>query len=172
MQTHSLPSAQSSETFYLTLPEFSGVDNITDQGYYREKPDDWLVLSPTCEALPPQSHRGATKRSTPSALLVLSARYIASLCRNNDYLKLDDYLRMVIDVTQAQRKQIETLLDRYANTHCLVWGGHFSETALFTCTVKSEQIRLHFVDGNNGGYTAAARDMEARETARRLAQNN
>jgi hypothetical protein len=39
---------------------------------------------------------------------------------------------------------------------------------LFTCMVKSEQIHLHFVDGNNGGYTAAARDMKARETARRL----
>ena len=79
---------------------------------------------------------------------------------------------MVIDVTQAQRKQIETLLYRYASTHGLVWGGHFSETALFTCMVESEQIHLHFVDGNNGGYTAAARDMEARETARRLAQKN
>ena len=101
-----------------------------------------------------------------------AARYIASLCRNNDYLKLDDYLRMVIDVTQEQRLQIETLLDRYADTHELVWGSHFSETALFTCMVKSEQIHLHFVDGNDGGYTAAARDMEARETARRLAQNN
>lgn len=101
-----------------------------------------------------------------------AARYIASLCRNNDYLKLDDYLRMVIDVTQAQRRQIETLLDRYAATHALVWGSHFSETTLFTCMVKSQDIHLHFVDGNNGGYTAAARDMEARETARRLAQKN
>ena len=101
-----------------------------------------------------------------------AARYIASLCRNNDYLKLDDYLRMVIDVTQDQRQQIEALLDSHADNHDLVWGSHFSETALFTCMVKSEQIHLHFVDGNNGGYTAAARDMEARETARRLAQKN
>ena len=98
-----------------------------------------------------------------------AARYIASLCRNNDYLKLDDYLRMVIDVTHEQRGQIEALLDRYADTRDLAWGSHFSETALFTCMVKSQEMHLHFVDGNNGGYTAAARDMEARETARRLA---
>jgi hypothetical protein len=41
--------------------------------------------------------------------------------------------------------------------------------ALSTCIVKSQEIHLHFVDGNNGGYTGTARDMEARETARRLA---
>ena len=76
---------------------------------------------------------------------------------------------MVIDVTIEQRRQIETLLGRYADTHDFAWGSHFSETALFTCMVKSQEIHLHFVDGNNGGYTAAARDMEARETARRLA---
>jgi len=58
------------------------------------------------------------------------------------------------------------------DTHDLVWDSDFSETALFTYMVKSEQIHLHFVDGNNGGYTAASRDREARETARRLAQKN
>jgi hypothetical protein len=56
--------------------------------------------------------------------------------------------------------------------HDLAWGIHFSDTAIFTCTVKSEKIHLHFVNGDNGGYTAAARDREARETARRLAQKN
>ena len=96
-----------------------------------------------------------------------AARYIASLCRNNDYLKLDDYLRMVIDVTHLQRQQIEALLDRYADHRGVAWGSHFSGTALFTCMVKSQEIHLHFVDGNDGGYTAAARDMEARKAQRR-----
>ena len=96
-----------------------------------------------------------------------AARYIGSLCRNNDYLKLDDYLRMVIDVTHEQRQQIETLLDRYADHRGISWGSHFSGTALFTCMVKSQEIHLHFVDGNDGGYTAAARDMELRKAERR-----
>ena len=79
---------------------------------------------------------------------------------------------MVIDATQGLRKQIETLLDRYPDAHNLVWGSYFSEAALLTWVVKSEQIHRNFVDSNNGGYTAAARDLDARETARRLAQNN
>ncbi len=93
----------------------------------------------------------------------VAARYIASLCRNNDYLKVDDYLRMVIDVTDAQRRSIEALLERYRSSHGLQWGAHLSSSSLFTCMVRSQDIHLHFVDGNEGGYTAAARDMAARE---------
>lgn len=109
-----------------------------------------------------------TRRQPESA----AARYITSLCRNNDYLKLDDYLRMVIDVSLSQKAQIETLLAQYAVTHGLAWGGHFSSTALFTCMVRSQDSHLHFVDGNDGGYTAAARDMLARTAARGADHDN
>ncbi len=98
-------------------------------------------------------------RHDPSSV---AARYIASLCRNNDYLKLDDYLRMVIDVTEAQREQIEALLEDLRLRESLQWGSHLSSSALFTCMVRSQEEHLHFVDGNDGGYTAAARDMERR----------
>lgn len=91
-----------------------------------------------------------------------AGRYIASLCKNNDYLKLDDYLRMVIDVTHAQREAIARLLDEARRLHGIRWGWHFSRSALFTCVVRSPEIHLHFVDGDEGGYTAAARDMDAR----------
>ena len=93
----------------------------------------------------------------------VAARYIASLCRNNDYLKVDDYLRMVIDVSDAQWARIEVLLDKFRETHGLQWGAHSASSSLFTCMVRSQDIHLHFVDGNDGGYTAAARDMAARE---------
>ena len=91
-----------------------------------------------------------------------AGRYIASLCKNNDYLKLDDYLRMVIDVTHAQREAIAGLLEDARRRHGIRWGWHFSGAALFTCVVRSPEIHLHFVDGDEGGYTAAARDMDAR----------
>ncbi len=91
-----------------------------------------------------------------------AGRYIASLCKNNDYLKLDDALRMVIDVSHAQREAIAALLEEARRRHGLRWGWHFSKAALFTCVVRSPEIHLHFVDGDEGGYTAAARDMDAR----------
>lgn len=102
-----------------------------------------------------------TKDSEGSA----AATYINSLCRNNDYLKLDDYLRMVIDVTHEQRAQIEQRLEMVRHAHGADWGTHFSATSLFTCMVRSQQVHLHFVDGSDGGYTAAARDMDRRRSA-------
>ncbi len=94
-----------------------------------------------------------------------AATYIDSLCRNNDHLKLDDYLRMVIDVSHEQRSRIEHLLEQYRKSHGAQWGTHFSASSIFTCIVRSPQVHLHFVDGNDGGYTAAARDMDARRAA-------
>ncbi len=91
-----------------------------------------------------------------------AGRYMASLCKNNDYLKLDDCLRMVIDVSGAQREAIAQLLESVQRQHGIRWGWHFSRAALFTCVVRSPDLHLHFVDGDEGGYTAAARDMDAR----------
>lgn len=91
-----------------------------------------------------------------------AAIYMDSLCRNNDYLKLDDYLRMVIDVSNEQRVKIEERLEAYRHSHGAAWGSHFASSSLFTCMVRSQQVHLHFVDGSDGGYTAAARDMNLR----------
>ena len=85
-----------------------------------------------------------------------AGRYIASLCKNNDYL------RMVIDVSDAQRDAIAGVLDEARQRLGIRWGWHYSRAALFTCVVRSPEIHLHFVDGDEGGYTAAARDMQAR----------
>lgn len=94
-----------------------------------------------------------------------AALYIDSLCRNTDHLKLDDYLRMVIDVSEDQRLSIERLLAAHQASHGVLWGRHFSDASIFTCMVRSPRVHLHFVDGNGGGYTAAARDMDARRGA-------
>lgn len=94
-----------------------------------------------------------------------AATYIDSLCRNTDYLKLDDYLRMVIDVSNEQRRRIEERLDAYRQSHGVAWGSHFARSTLFTCMVRSQQVHLHFVDGSDGGYTEAARDMHRRQSA-------
>ncbi|MFM8467562.1 MAG: DUF3095 family protein [Oxalobacteraceae bacterium] len=101
-------------------------------------------------------------RRTRDDLQSAAGRYIASLCQNNDYLKLDDCLRMVIDVSDAQREAIADLLDDAQRQHGIRWGWHFSGAALFTCVVRSPELHLHFVDGDEGGYTAAARDMDVR----------
>lgn len=97
-----------------------------------------------------------------------AARYVAQLSLNTDYLKLDDMLRMVIDISASQRERITSLLEDYRQRHQVQWGAHFSPAAIFTCMVRSPEVHLHFVDGSDGGYTAAARDLDARRAASTL----
>ncbi len=94
-----------------------------------------------------------------------AADYIGRLCSNTDYLKLDDCLRMVIDVTHEQRASIERKLETYRRLSGAAWGSHFAPSSLLTCLVRSPQVHLHFVDGSAGGYTAAARDLDRRQAA-------
>ena len=45
----------------------------------------------------------------------------------------------------------------------LHYGMNVSETALMTClvTAASAGLHVHFVDGGDGGYTAAAKTLKA-----------
>ena len=49
----------------------------------------------------------------------------------------------------------------------LNYGIHVSDTALMTCLVESagDYRHVHFIDGGDGGYTLAAREMKTRIAA-------
>ncbi len=80
-----------------------------------------------------------------------------------DFKKFDDVLRMVISGTLKQRRQLTKYLDKKFKDGRLVYGFHTSEHALMTCLVFERDGRqVHFVDGSDGGYTLAAKEMKAR----------
>ncbi len=87
------------------------------------------------------------------------ADYTLSMERYSDYRKFDDTLRMVIDCTKEQSQSIISYLEE--NTK-LIFGSHKSESALMTCLVKnlSDGGHIHFIDGNDGGYSMAAKQMK------------
>jgi hypothetical protein len=88
--------------------------------------------------------------------------YKEDMVMNSDYRKFDDMLRMVIDCSLEQAKQIEHFLsDMHANGK-LVYGTHYSDTALMTCFVQNleSQGHTHFIDGHDGGYAMAARGLK------------
>jgi len=88
--------------------------------------------------------------------------YRVELRNNTDYRRFDDTLRILIDCSSAQADSIEAMLAKHAQDGILKYGQHRSDTALMTCLVfnldKSEHI--HFVDGADGGFTAAAKQMK------------
>lgn len=90
-------------------------------------------------------------------------RYPEQVVLNTDYRKFDDTLRMVLDVTSEELAQIERLLIEGQNRGEIVYGVHVSDAALMTCIVrKYEGEHVHFIDGADGGYALAAKQMKAR----------
>ncbi|MEG4454299.1 DUF3095 domain-containing protein [Microcoleus sp. N9_A1] len=78
-----------------------------------------------------------------------------------DYRKFDDMLRMVISGNGWQRKKLTVYLEKNYREGKLVYGLHVADRALMTCLVFERNGRqVHFIDGADGGYTLAAKDMK------------
>ncbi|MEM1054588.1 MAG: DUF3095 domain-containing protein [Bacteroidota bacterium] len=89
--------------------------------------------------------------------------YPRLLRASTDYRKFDGVLRMVLAGTPEQRERLVAFLDdRFARGE-LAWGLHVSNRAVMTCLVYHRMgQQVHFVDGAEGGYTAAAEGFKRR----------
>lgn len=89
------------------------------------------------------------------------SRYRDDLVHNSDFRKFDGMLRMVIDGSDAQAAQLERWLEQQFQAGRLAYGIHKSGQALLTCIVHSYNgEHQHFVDGSEGGYALAARQLK------------
>ncbi|HKW38493.1 MAG TPA: DUF3095 domain-containing protein [Burkholderiales bacterium] len=94
------------------------------------------------------------------------SRYRSDLVENSDFRKFDGMLRMVMDGKNAQAEELKSFLEAECRDKRLVYGMHKSREALLTCIVQSYNgNHLHFVDGSDGGYALAARDLKQRLSA-------
>jgi hypothetical protein len=91
-------------------------------------------------------------------------RYKGEMIRNTDFAKYDDTLAMVIDCAEDRIPEIRAWLDEPCARGELSYGIHVSDTALMTCLVASPTANrhVHFVDGGEGGYCQAAKEMKDR----------
>jgi len=89
------------------------------------------------------------------------ASYMSEFLQNTDFQKFDEALRMVLDMPEADSRQLARYLqDRFVEGK-LAYGMHLSDHALITCMVKSyEGNHVHFVDGADGGYALAAKQLK------------
>lgn len=87
--------------------------------------------------------------------------YRDEVTANTDFRKFDDTLRMVLDVTEAQHQALEADLAARHAAGAIVYGTHVANAALMTCAVTSYRgDHLHFVDGADGGYALAAKQLK------------
>ncbi|WP_298815565.1 DUF3095 domain-containing protein [Chloroflexus sp.] len=80
-----------------------------------------------------------------------------------DYRKYDDTLRVIISGSDEQHEELLAFLNQKFAAGELVFGTHLSPAVILTCLVfKRMERQIHFVDGADGGFTLAARDLKAR----------
>ena len=88
-------------------------------------------------------------------------QYKQKLIVNTDYRKFDETLRMIISGTLEQRKRLVAYLEKLHNERKIVYGIHASPAAIITCMIFNyDTDHVHFLDGSNGGYTMAAKEMK------------
>lgn len=98
--------------------------------------------------------------------------YAREVADNSDFRKFDDGLKMTVDVDDAHRRRLEALLAVAEAKGVCHYGMHRQDSALMTCFVLTPMSKdhVHFIDGGNGGYALAARDLamklDAGQTAR------
>ncbi len=90
-------------------------------------------------------------------------RYVGSLRAHSDYRKFDDMLRMVIDCSPDQVARIRTMLTGLQAAGRVHYGLHESPTSLMTCYLHGlgDGEHIHFIDGGDGGYAMAAKELKA-----------
>jgi hypothetical protein len=89
------------------------------------------------------------------------SRYRHEMVENSDFRKFDGMLRMVIDSSEQQTAALTDYLTDAHRKGELVYGIHQSQEALVTCLVQSyKNNHIHFVDGSDGGYALAAKQLK------------
>ena len=89
------------------------------------------------------------------------ATYLRQVVENSDFRKYDDGLRMIIDCSPDLADALERRLAAAAGT--ARYGLHRQDAAMMTCFTPSptRSDHVHFIDGAQGGYAAAAAGLKA-----------
>ncbi|MDE1151847.1 MAG: DUF3095 family protein [Micavibrio sp.] len=93
-------------------------------------------------------------------------KYQAATAQNTDYIKFDNALRLVMDVSKQQQHDLTAYLEGLRAAGKIFYGMHSAPAALMTCLVFDYgHDHFHFVDGADGGYALAAKQMKAQMKA-------
>lgn len=90
--------------------------------------------------------------------------YRRELAANSDVRKFDDGLKVTADCSVETADRIEAALTRAEEAGICRFGAHRQGQAIMTCLVPdhTRSDHMHFVDGADGGYAMAARNMKAK----------
>jgi len=89
--------------------------------------------------------------------------YINDLIQLTETLLLDGSINTVITGNVEQREQLLEYLDGLENDHLINYGYYSSSSSVLSCFVTAiDDYHIHFLDGENGGYTQASKVLKAK----------
>jgi hypothetical protein len=107
---------------------------------------------------------GEYLRRHPRALFGVDwQQYFQDVIRHGDSEKFNGMLSMVVSCNTSQRRDLEAWLEDQYRQGRLAYGIHTAKAALITCMVfDRDRHHVHFVDGADGGYASASRELKKR----------
>jgi hypothetical protein len=87
--------------------------------------------------------------------------YLTRLVQLSDTLVLDGKINTVISGTPHQRTLLTDILNKLENQGDILFGLHVSNESIMSCYVRDRSDHhIHFIDGADGGYTGAAKQLK------------
>jgi len=84
--------------------------------------------------------------------------YLLKVSQLSDTLMIDGSINTVISGNQDQIDELVTYLDSLETDKKINYGIHVTHASVMSCYVEDRKDNhIHFVDGTDGGYTAAAK---------------
>lgn len=86
-----------------------------------------------------------------------ATEYLNQVIANADTLTVDGRINTIISGTADKHQQFQDYLNILEQQGELVFGYHRNQESIMTCYIEArDEKHIHFVDGSEGGYTAAA----------------
>lgn len=90
-------------------------------------------------------------------------QYLEDMVNLTETLMIDGSINTVITGTPSQRERLLKELDILEQTHKVRYGFHTSARSVLSCyVVGTDDYHIHFLDGEEGGYTRASKILKAK----------
>lgn len=102
------------------------------------------------------------KLNIRNSVVGLPTEYTEALLIQSDWIKMDGFLKMVLDVDQKTKALLISKLESLSALKKIRFGISHSDSVIMTCHLFSaeKQEHVHFVDGSLCGLTRAAKDLK------------
>lgn len=87
--------------------------------------------------------------------------YLEQVIAFSDTLTIDGRINTIVSGTKENRIRLLAFLKQQENEGKLLYGHHVSSESIMTCYIENRDSKhIHFIDGSNGGYTEAAKELK------------